>query len=41
MRPVLFVEENLERMVEILEEYAVALGDLAREPVPLAEAEPA
>jgi tRNA-dihydrouridine synthase B len=41
MRPALFVEENLERMVEILEEYRAGLGDLALEPVALAEPEPA
>jgi hypothetical protein len=30
---VLFVEENLERVVEMLETYSAALGDLAFEPV--------
>ena len=39
LRPVLFVEENLDRVVEMLEEYGRALGDLAHEPVTLAGVE--
>jgi tRNA-dihydrouridine synthase B len=41
LRPVLLVEENLERVVEMLEIYSATLGDLAREPVTPFEAEPA
>jgi tRNA-dihydrouridine synthase B len=33
LRPVLFVEENLDRIVHMLESYSAGLGDLALEPV--------
>lgn len=41
LRPILFVEENLERVVDLLETYSRTLGDLASEPVSAFEAETA
>jgi tRNA-dihydrouridine synthase B len=41
LRPVLFVEENLERVVDMLESYSATLGDLASEPVTSFEPETA